>query len=486
VTLSTIAHLEAHPLSLPPDPTLLLQRLPQEKGCFLLESGGGPADISRYSFLGFRPFMTFSCFGRHYSVVRGETIEEGDEDPLDVMDCLLQTYRMPLEPSLPPFVGGAVGYWGYDLGRLYEPIPSQTTDDLNLPDICLSFYDNVVVIDHEKGTVTLYTSILADDPTSSKARARELVTYLVNERTADPPEATPIGDGGQTSVTSNFSRDEYLKVIQSAIDYIFAGDIFQVNMAQRFAAGLPYSSRELWTRLRAINPAPFSAYLDYGYFQVVSASPERFLQVVPESLDPLRWKVETRPIKGTRRRGKTAEQDEAMRASLAGSLKDRAELNMIVDLERNDIGRVCEFGTVRVPDARRIEAYPTVFHTVATVEGALRPGVTMGELLRASFPGGSITGAPKVRAMQIIEELETVRRAIYTGSIGYIGFNGVTDLNIVIRTFIAKDGRVYFHAGGGIVADSKPADEYEETITKAMALMRALGVSDVETVQKGS
>jgi para-aminobenzoate synthetase component 1 len=472
----------ATPLDLPSDPTVLLQRLPDERGRFLLESGGGPPEIARYSFLGFRPFLEFSSRGQRYTLRRGEELSCHTGDPLTVLDGLLAQVQIPLTPEMPPFVGGAVGYFGYDLGRNLETLPNTAVDDLQLPDLSLGFYDNVVVIDHQTDRVSLYTIVLPESPEASLQRAQEIAQYLARlPESAERRSKTPPQQGA-SRVTSNFDRSDYLATIQKAIDYIYAGDIFQVNIAQRFAAWLPFSSMELWSRLRQINPAPFAAFLDYGDFQVVSASPERFLSVTPS--DDGLWKVETRPIKGTRRRGRSAEEDEALRADLAGSLKDHAELNMIVDLERNDLGRVSVFGTVKVPDARRIEAYPTVFHTVATVEGILRPGTRVSDLLRATFPGGSITGAPKVRALEIIEELEQLRRSIYTGSIGYIGFQGMIDLNIVIRTFVVKNGRAYFHAGGGIVADSRPADEYDETIAKATALIRALGVGDVTVVAK--
>lgn len=502
------------PLDLPPDPTALLRRLPSGRGRFLLESGGGPPEIARYSFLGHRPFLEFWARGRQYSLCTGGRCRRGKGDPFSLLDELLQRYQLaggpdlpafpalPAAHGLPPFFGGAVGYFGYDLGRLLEPVPSQTRDDLQLPDLYLGFYDAVVVVDHQTGRVELWACPVAGESNQTQARARELRERLeapeLPERLepSEPPElpglqgaspALAAPSRGTAGISSNFTRAEYLAAVQRAIDYIYAGDIFQVNLAQRFSAPLPCSPDELWARLRRINPAPFSAFLDVGSFQVISASPERFLAVAPAEAAPpaetappaegLLRRVETRPIKGTRPRGATPAQDEELRAELAASEKDRAELNMIVDLERNDLGRVCRFGSVRVPDRRRIETYPTVFHTVATVEGLLRPEVTVGQLLRATFPGGSITGAPKVRAMQIIEELETVRRGIYTGSVGYIGCHGVLDLNIVIRTFVVKDRRVYFHAGGGIVADSQPESEYEETLAKARALMQSLGMA---------
>ncbi len=272
-------------------------------------------------------------------------------------------------------------------------------------------------------------------------------------------------------ITGHFDRASYRRAVQQCKDYIAAGDIFEVNMTQRFACPISVTPWQLYCRLRRINPAPFAAYLNFPELTVASASPERFLQVRGRQ-------VETRPIKGTRRRGRNPFEDACLRQELVSSEKDRAELVMIVDLERNDLGRVCSFGSVHVPELICLEEYPTVWHLVSTVRGTLENGKDVGDLLKASFPGGSITGAPKIRAMEIIEELEPVKRGVYTGSIGYLGFDGGCDLNIVIRTFVIKDQVAYFHAGGAVVADSDPDAEYWETIHKARALMQALGYGE--------
>jgi para-aminobenzoate synthetase component 1 len=272
---------------------------------------------------------------------------------------------------------------------------------------------------------------------------------------------------------ANFSHEGYLKAVARAREYICAGDIFQVNLSQRFEADLNISPYELYKRLRKINPAPFASYLNFEGVNIVGASPERFLKVQGD------W-VETRPIKGTKPRGKTPEEDKALAGDLLASQKDRAENTMIVDLERNDLGRVCRYGTIKVTELAILETYPTVFHLTSTVVGRLREGISRIDLLKASFPGGSITGAPKVRAMEIIDELEPTRRSVYTGSIGYLSFSGEMDINIVIRTFIVKDGRAYFQVGGAIVYDSEPEAEYIETLDKGRALMQALGRGDRE------
>jgi para-aminobenzoate synthetase component 1 len=269
---------------------------------------------------------------------------------------------------------------------------------------------------------------------------------------------------------SNFSHEEYLKAVENVREYIRAGDIFQVNLSQRFEADLNIPPYELYQRLRKINPAPFASYLGFDGVSVVGASPERFLKVQGD------W-VETRPIKGTRPRGKSEAEDRALADELLASIKDRAENVMIVDLERNDLGRVCRYGTVRVTELAILETYPTVFHLTSTVKGRLCEDKDRIDLLKATFPGGSITGAPKVRAMEIIDELESTRRSVYTGSIGYLSFSGEMDLNIVIRTFLVKGGRAYFQVGGGIIYDSEPEAEYVETLDKARALIQALNLS---------
>ena len=271
------------------------------------------------------------------------------------------------------------------------------------------------------------------------------------------------------NLRSNFTHERYLEAVQKARDYIIAGDIFQVNISQRFEADMPLPPYELYRRLRKINPAPFASYLNFDGVTLVSASPERFLRLSGD-------RVETRPIKGTRPRGKDPARDEALAQELVNSFKDKAEHVMIVDLERNDIGRVCRFGTVRVSELMALEKYATVFHLTSTVEGRLRPGKNAVDLLKATFPGGSISGAPKVRSIEIIDELEPTRRSVYTGSIGYLSFDGGLDLNIVIRTILVKDGKAYFQVGGAVVYDSDPEAEYVETLDKARALIQALSM----------
>jgi len=437
---------------------------------FLLESGMIVEGLGRWSFIGSRPFVTLTSRGRKVEVRRADgRIERRQCDPFFVARELLKSFAA--EGDAPaPFATGAVGYFGYDLCHHIERLPATARDDIGLPEMYLAFFDRLVAIDHADGKYYLIANDLGEGANRAREKLDELEMRLVNARPAqidEPPPAPLTGIGG------NFSRADYLRAVQRAIDYIAAGDIFQVNLSQRFHARIRSSPLDLYRRLRAINPAPMGGFLQFGDCAVVSASPELFLRARGRH-------VETRPIKGTRPRGRDAAEDERLRRELLSSAKDAAELTMIVDLERNDLGRVCEYGSVRVTKAKALETYPTVFHLVAAVQGLLHPRHDIIDLLRASFPGGSITGAPKIRAMQIIDELEPTRRSAYTGSMGYIGFDGNAELNIIIRTFLLKGQDAWFQTGGGIVADSDPASEYNETLDKARALIRAVGARECD------
>jgi para-aminobenzoate synthetase component 1 len=408
--------------------------------------------------------------------------------------------------GLPPFQGGIAGYVGYDWGAVLERLPAPRYDDLMLPDVTLGLYDWVIAWDHRRGEAWLLSTGMPEVGPAGERRARgriEAVRTRLGKRGGDeagrpvgetqarggrmresPTSAAPsypvtdVAGADEIGLRSTFTRRGYLDSVARVREYIVAGDIFQANLSQRFEAGAPSeSSFQLYRRLRRHNPAPFSAYFDCGTFQILSASPERFLR--------LDWnrQVETRPIKGTRPRGLGPMHDAALGRALAESEKDRAENVMIVDLLRNDLSRVCRPGTVRVPELFALEHHPTVHHLVSTVVGELDPELDAIDLLRASFPGGSITGAPKVRAMEIIAELEPTRRAVYCGSIGYIGASGAMDTSIVIRTCLALRGRIYFQAGGGIVADSDPELEYRETLDKARGLIETLVQSHQSTNQ---
>ncbi len=386
--------------------------------------------------------------------------------------------------ELPPFRGGLAGLFGYGLNRAFETVPKFGFDEFQLPDLACGIYDWVISFDHQTNRAWLISTgypertdvkrwkvakqrlnavldILASAGGISESHVATLDAISKHRLVLQSPLP------GFPGVSSNFTRAEYEAAVGRVIDYIRAGDCYQVNLAQRLLAPLREHPLELYGRLRERNPAPFAAYFDLGEFQILSASPERFLQVTD-------GEVETRPIKGTRTRGRTPDEDAALVADLSTSAKDRAENVMIVDLLRNDLGKVCEYGSVRVPRVCEVETFRFVHHLVSEVRGRLRTGLSPLDLLAAAFPGGSVTGAPKVRAMEIIAELEPTARGPYCGSLGYIGFDGSMDTNILIRTFTAGRGWVQFPVGGGIVADSDPAREYEETLHKAAGLLQAL------------
>jgi para-aminobenzoate synthetase component 1 len=442
---------------------------------FFLDSGMDPQRLGRHSFMGSDPFLVMRSHGNRIAIdgPEGEIVIIGN--PFDVLGDLLKRYSMDSSPSTLPFAGGAVGYLSYDLGHFVETLPSTAVDDLQLPECYLAFYDAVVAFDHLEGRAYIAANGFPAAGSARLDRARDRIEDLrrtlataPRETTADVVFAGHCG-GAPVGLRSNFTRDGYIEAVETVKEYIRAGDIFEANISQRFEADMPLPPYELYSRLRGVNPAPFASYLNLDGVTVVGSSPERFLRVRGDL-------VETRPIKGTRPRGRDEEEDRTLALELVTSVKDRSEHMMIVDLERNDLGRVCQYGSVGVSELTALEKYATVFHLTSTVEGRLRPGNGTVELLKATFPGGSITGAPKVRAMEIIDELEPTRRSVYTGSIGYIDFNGNLDLNIVIRTMLVKDGRAYFQVGGAVVYDSDSESEYRETLDKAKALIQALSM----------
>jgi para-aminobenzoate synthetase component I len=450
----------------------------------LLDSARDPQRLGRYSFVAADPAIVVRSRGRQTEILDlvSGAVRAHDGDALDAVRSLLPERRQPV-PGLPPFQGGAAGYLGYDWGAVLERLPSPRYDDLGIPDVVLGLYDWVLAWDHEAGRSWLIsTGMLGRD---SDARARLVQTLLSTRPVVDKQNPIPAGAAerapsypvaegvapASVELRSSFTRPAYLAAVQRVRDYIFAGDIFQANLSQRLEAPLAEPPWTLYRRLRALNPAPFAAYIEFDDVTVLSASPERFLKVAPDGA------VETRPIKGTSPRGVGPEHDAALGLALTESAKDRAENLMIVDLLRNDLSRVCAPGSVRVPELFTLENYATVHHLVSTVVGQLGAGRDAIDLIRASFPGGSITGAPKVRAMEIIAELEPSRRGVYCGSIGYLSLSGAVDLSIVIRTYLVSrvgGPRVYFSVGGGIVADSDPDAEYRETLDKARALIAAL------------
>lgn len=447
--------------------------------CFL-DSGMDPGRLGRYSFISSHPFLVLKSRGNEVLLLKEDGKEVRHGNPFDVVEELLSTYSLDSCPADIPFCGGAVGYFSYDLCHFIERLPATAIDDLQLPECYLAFYDAAIAVDHLSGkTYLIATGFPELEERKRIKKAGETLKYLrsvlANAGQVHEEATSGIVEKG-TVLKSNFTHEEYLRAVAMAREYICAGDIFQVNLSQRFEADLNIPPYELYQRLRQINPAPFASYLNFDDVSIVGASPERFLKVSGD------W-VETRPVKGTRPRGKTEAKDKALAQELLSSVKDRAENIMIVDLERNDIGRVCRYGTVRVTETAILETFPTVFHLTSTVLGKLSPGKGRVDLLKATFPGGSITGAPKVRAMEIIDELEPTRRSVYTGAIGYLSFAGGMDLNIVIRTILVKNGKAYFQVGGGIVYDSEPEAEYQETLDKGKALIQALRLSSQVAVE---
>jgi para-aminobenzoate synthetase component 1 len=452
------------------DPVALFAPFARDRYASLLESAltGGPRD--RYSFIAVEPFRVLTSKDGVITIDGERSLG----NPFEVLRRELSLYSLQPIPELPPLQGGVVGYFGYELVRHLERVPLARADDMQFPDLALGFHDVLVAVDHADRRAWLLSSGLpATHPTARWQRAMERLDAVserlaAGNRLAELPVRTK-----STEVTANFTRSEYEAVVQRVVDYILAGDIFQANLSQRFTAPLAAGANafDLYCRLRDLNPAPFAAFLRFDDVEVVSASPERFLSMRGN-------RVETCPIKGTRPRGRTVEEDRALADELLASEKDRAENVMIVDLLRNDLSRVCRDRSIAVPRLCELESFATVHHLVSTIVGELQLGLTAVDLLAACFPGGSITGAPKIRAMEIIAELEPTRRGPYCGSIGYIGFDGDMDTSIVIRTYAIRNGCVTFQAGGGIVADSTPGGEYAETLAKARALIAALSTSE--------
>jgi len=444
------------PLQIDASPEQVFLSFKDRPGCIWLDSARPDERFGRYSFLTAEPFLVFSSRGDRWTV-RGHESAAGTGNPFAKLAELLARHTSVHRADTPFPLGGAFGYFGYDLKNQIERLPGRAPDDLSLPDCWFGFYDWLIVFDHMTDRVFQVGPQPVQLNVGGASARRSVANVQAGRRAEAPP----------TFIESNFERVDFLRAVRRAKNYIAAGDIYQVNLSQRFHARANVPAADLYLVLRETNPAPFAAYLDIGEAQVLSSSPERFLRLSGRH-------VQTRPIKGTRPRTGDEANDQVAARELMMSAKDQAELVMITDLERNDLGRVCEFGSVHVPELVRLEEYATVFHLVSTVEGRLREGVSHVEALRACFPGGSITGAPKIRAMEIIDELEPHARGVYTGAIGYFGFNGESDFNIAIRTMIQKGNDVYFHAGAGIVADSDPGAEYEETLAKARGMIAAL------------
>ncbi|MEO7298384.1 MAG: aminodeoxychorismate synthase component I [Verrucomicrobiota bacterium] len=485
-------------------PESLVAQLRGTPGIVLLRSGFFDSLQARYSFVAARPFLTFRSFGSscEISTANSHSLQFGN--PWHLLDGLMARYELLEEIDSPFPLGGCFGYWGYDLKNFVEPkLPRSAVNDLELPDCSVGFYDSLVVFDHRLEKTWIISTGLEADGSRSESKARDRFQFWEMAldyamRTLTPAlslserESENVSSAGEdfsdqkypqriglrppllgeragmrANVISNLPRAEFIAKVERAQRYIRAGDIYQVNLSQRLEANYELSGWEFFQHLSSVSPAPFSAYLDCGYFQIASSSPESFLQMSGSQ-------IRTRPIKGTRPRSADSNRDAQLTYELQTSAKEMAELVMITDLLRNDLGKVCEYGSVQVPELVRLERYPQVQHLVSTIEGRLKKEVTHFAAFASCFPGGSVTGAPKIRAIEIIDELEPITRGPYTGAIGYLGFNRESQLSITIRTAVCKEENIYFHVGAGIVADSNSEMEYEETMAKAGGFFAAL------------
>jgi len=444
---------------------LKLRALAPGEPAFLLESAEQGQRVGRWSFIGFRP----------RAVLRWSLADGGDPYAL-AAERVASFDQAPLHDA-PPFTGGAVGFFGYDLVRAVEPLgePPGGDDPLGLPDMALMLSDTLVIFDHLKHTVTILANAdLAGEHDVERAYEAAASTIAdVREALAGPvprAEAVPADSRPAPQFTSNMPRESFEAMVTRIVEYIYAGDAFQVVPSQRWSAPVPVEAFSIYRGLRAVNPSPYMYFLDFGDFQVAGASPEPLLTVNGR-------RVSTKPIAGTRPRGASPEDDRRIAAELLADEKERSEHVMLVDLGRNDLGRVCEYGSVTVDELMEIELYSHVMHIVSSVSGTLRADVGAMDALRSVLPAGTLSGAPKVRAMQIIDELEPVKRGGYGGAIGYLSYAGDLDTAIHIRTVVVKDGIAHVQAGGGTVADAKPDYEYEESLAKAQAVMRAVALA---------
>jgi len=445
---------------------------------FLFESTEKNDVSGRFSFVGVDPHVILQCYGREVRVIEdgNERRFEMSRDPLEEVRKLMRCYQFVSHRELPRFAGGAVGFIGYESIHFFEPkVPLAQHDELQLPEALFMVPGVLLVFDHRLRSLKIIISAFVEDgsPDTVYARAVERLAFIKQQlmQPVDLRLVSIVADAKQPLPLSNFSREEFERAVKRAKEYIAAGDVFQVVLSQRFESPFEAEPLDFYRCLRFINPSPYMFCLNFGAdFSLVGSSPEMHVRLSDGT-------VEIRPIAGTRARGLTPEQDEANAAQLFGDPKERAEHIMLVDLARNDVGRVAEFGSVRVTEFMQIERYSHVMHIVSNVVGHLRADCSSSDAVRSTFPAGTVSGAPKIRAMQIISELERTRRGCYAGAIGYFGFNGNVDSCIALRCAVIKDEHAYFQAGAGIVSDSDPRREYEETVIKARAMMKALAMA---------
>jgi len=445
---------------------------------FLFESTEKNDVSGRFSFVGVDPHVILQCYGREVRVIEdgNERRFEMSSDPLEEVRKLMGCYQFVSHRELPRFAGGAVGFIGYESIHFFEPkVPLAQYDELQLPEALFMVPGVLLVFDHRLRSLKIIISAFVDDGSPDKVYASAVERLAsIKQQLMQPVDlrlVSIVADAKQPLPLSNFSREEFERAVERAKDYIAAGDVFQVVLSQRFESPFEGEPLDFYRCLRFINPSPYMFCLNFGAdFSLVGSSPEMHVRLSDDT-------VEIRPIAGTRARGLTPEEDEANAAQLLGDPKERAEHIMLVDLARNDVGRVAEFGSVRVTEFMQIERYSHVMHIVSNVVGRLRADCSSSDAVRSTFPAGTVSGAPKIRAMQIISELERTRRGCYAGAIGYFGFNGNVDSCIALRCAVIKNGHAYFQAGAGIVSDSDPRREYEETVIKARAMMKALAMA---------
>lgn len=456
-------------------PISIFNRLEQSKFCFLLESVEGGEKWGRYSFIGKNPFVIVKGNGNltelKYRDGRSKTVES---NPIEALKELMSQYKGAPVKNLPRFNGGAVGFFGYDTARYFERLPNAPSDDVGIPELHFMFADEIIAFDHFKQKLHIIVNLHVE---GSVERCYSTAVSRIKEIYAELQAARQMLSGSvipqkplikkSLEITSNVSRERFCKNVNRAKEYIRNGDIFQVVLSQRLCIKTDCNPFNAYRALRTINPGPYMYYLKFDDYTLAGSSPEMLVRVVDR-------KAETCPIAGTRKRGATQAQDEALGRELMADEKERAEHIMLVDLGRNDIGKVSKFGSVKVNTLMHIERFSHVMHIVSNVSGELRDGVTSFDALSAVLPAGTLSGAPKIRAMEIIDEMETVKRCQYGGAVGYLSFDGNLDSCITIRTILFKDGRAYIQAGGGIVADSVPEMEFEESMNKAMAMIKAL------------
>lgn len=467
------------------DPVELYSRIAQPgRPSFLLESGKGGDAIAQYSFLGSDPYLVLTGKGTGFELRTRDRTTASEGSPWTALATLLRASHIPRPEGLPPFFGGAVGFLSYDAVRQFERLPNLAVDDLHVPDLRFAFLDLLAALDHQTNTLHLIYAppmdrLLGEPREKLYREGCDRLAELEARLSVPTRHPQPPWTKDRLAVTPDQPRESYIERVRKCQDYIHAGDIYQANLSHRFTIDLgglsdaPGTRQEdiglaLYRRLREVNPSPFSGLLAFDDLCLVSSSPERLVRLHDR-------RVDTRPIAGTRPRGRTADEDRRLTEELLTNAKERAEHLMLVDLERNDLGRVCRYGTVTADEFMVIERYSHVSHIVSNITGILRDDLDGLDLIRAVFPGGTITGVPKIRCMEIIEELEPVRRGPYTGSMGYISWSGDLDLNILIRSLLLTQGRGYLQVGAGIVADSDPGREYEETLFKAEALLKAIG-----------